>query len=53
MRLSKLLLTRKKDKGKDMTKSYGVKIDENGNKVVEPVYWGAGGCVGGDAGIKR
>ncbi len=28
-------------------------IDANGNKVVEPVFNGTGGCVGGMVGIKK
>lgn len=30
-----------------------IKVDAKGNKVVEPIYWGAGGCVGGTVAIKR
>ncbi len=28
-------------------------IDNNGNKVVEPVYNGSGGSVGGNSGVSK
>jgi hypothetical protein len=30
-----------------------IKVDADGNKIVEPAYWGVGGSVGGAPGVKK